>query len=87
MNAIEMLQSMVEFYTARFGRPPHEVTLGRAVYEELAREGHIQRGPSWQRSSDRVLGMRIDVDIRDDYKTGIEDYRRYAAPTNYRFLK
>ncbi len=69
LNAIIELQAA---YTLLYGSPPEKITLGREVYFQLQKESIIQRV-----NRDRILGMLIEVDPRDDYKIAIEDYRRY----------
>lgn len=86
MELIELIHALRTFYFDKFGQPPREITVGRAIYEKLRELGHVELGPSWQTRSERVAGMLIDIDIRDNFKIAIEDYRRYEAPT-YRFNK
>ena len=84
MELIELIHTLRTFYFDKFGQPPWEITMGRAIYEQLREQGHVELGPSWKARSDRVAGMVIDIDIRDHCKIAIEDYRRYERPT-YRF--
>ena len=84
MELIELIHALRTFYFDKLGQPPREITLGRMIYEKLREEGHVEIGPSWQARSDRVAGMRIDIDIRDDFKIAIEDYRRYHKPMPFR---
>lgn len=69
LNAIIELQAA---YKKVYRAPPEKITLGREVYLQLQKESLIQRV-----NRDRILGMLIEVDPRDDYKIAIENYRRY----------
>lgn len=77
MELLGIIQQLRNFYDEALGRPPHEITMGRFWYETAREQGIVDLPPSWQRGSGRIFDMRIHVDIRDDYKLAIEDYRRY----------
>ena len=80
MKLIDLLIEMKAFYEERFGQPPATIVLGEALYDELRAEVLLERPRQWC-GRPTVLGMSIDVSRVDPYTLGIENYRRYAAPT------
>ena len=80
MKLIDLLSEMKAFYEERFGQPPATIVLGEALYDELRAEAHVHHSLRWcERPT--VLGMAIEVSRVDPYALGIENYRRYEAPT------
>ena len=81
MKLIDLLIETKAFYEERFGQPPATIVLGEALYDELRAEVPIEHPRQW-RGRPTVLGMAIEVSRVDPYALGIENYRRYAAPTH-----
>lgn len=77
MELADILLNLRDFYTAKMGRQPNEITMGRFWYETAREQGIVDLPPSWKRGNGSIAGMKIDVDLRDDYKLAVEDYRRY----------
>ena len=80
MKLIDLLIEMKAFYEERFGQPPATIVLGEALYDELRAEVLVEHPYQW-RGRPMVLGMAIEVSRVDPYTLGIENYRRYEAPT------
>lgn len=77
MELIHIISALRDFYFDKFDQPPHEITMGRYWYERAREEGIVKMPPSYQHGNGFIAGMKVDVDIRDDYKLAVEDYRRY----------
>jgi hypothetical protein len=74
-----IIKALAQFYVDKFGQLPHEITMGRYWYGVAREQGIVEMPPSWKAGDGWIHGLKIDVDIRDDYKLAIEDYRRYQA--------
>lgn len=83
MELGDLITHLRAFYIEVMGQPPYEITLGRFWYERAREMGIVEMPPSWQTGNGHILRMRISLDLRDDYKIAIEDYRRYQYPDRH----
>lgn len=83
MELPDILTHLRDFYFQKFGQPPREITMGRYWYRYARENNLVEMPPSWQSGDGSIVGMKIDVDPRDDFKLAIEDFRRFEKPMRF----
>lgn len=84
MELLDIIQHLRDFYFKKFDQPPREITMGRYWYEKAREERIVEMREPWSDHRGFIVGMKIDVDPRDDFKLAIEDFKR-SEKMQYRF--